>query len=662
MTSTSAAIKSNDCQPDRFLPVPPRQELRGGPPTHPDNKSNNNDLESGPACPPLSSEVPAPVTVPGTLGLVPLRPPSNKTKRLEVKQLPVVLGRTNLAQWWYQSCDCQHYYCRFHCRPVAQNIGSLSKVMIQIDSTGMVHLVGKNPHLVTITPEREDQILQLNDILSIGRRDREPWMRFQVVSKTDAPTINAVGLGTKGEPAPKRLKNTTGSADDGGRDLGAFGSIGASQNKIHAGGGEDSNSNNQGSNNTPRDAPVPSDQINVEVLSRGQHQQSLEYQQQPPEWITTTTTGNRISSRNISSKNYDDSSISAKLYKHQAIVSRLAKAAQAAASAATNLQGLDATKQKRDYLIATGGVQGSNESGPITGQRKRCRGRGIMTESNNHPIASGTNHYSGVGGNGGGHFSSKAIRSADDLFIGSLHRRDSHHPQIHLVFQDYEISARLVRATRRGHSSPSDADMNQRERTLEKQHTRQPRTNQNFLSKPSLHRPQICPQVSSRDCDGIGGLVEDIHKPTQLGMLSKNFEAALFKIDGAGNGSMNEFGKKNENETNCRHNKEDDIFLPPNSSTAMIDYMDQGEAERDDDTIKIKDEFRLTTDRTTSIGQSLSTGTNHYSSDGSPQDPSWNNAFKKTDESGSIVGTTDGVSLPPLLDDESPAEPKHDCM
>lgn len=39
------------------------------------------------------------------------------------------------------------------------------------------NVVGKNPHLITVTPERSDHMLQENDILSIGRRDREPWMR-----------------------------------------------------------------------------------------------------------------------------------------------------------------------------------------------------------------------------------------------------------------------------------------------------------------------------------------------------------------------------------------------------------------------------------------------------------------------------------------------------
>jgi len=114
------------------------------------------------------------------LALIPLHPAGKKLQKLEAKPVPIVLGRTNLANWWWKSCDCGHY-CRLHCRPVAQNIRSLSKVMVQIDSKGVLYTVGKNPHLVTVTPQRDAVPLQVNDIVSIGRKDREPWMRFQVV-------------------------------------------------------------------------------------------------------------------------------------------------------------------------------------------------------------------------------------------------------------------------------------------------------------------------------------------------------------------------------------------------------------------------------------------------------------------------------------------------
>jgi len=104
---------------------------------------------------PLSTEDPSLLLPYRTLALIPLLSTallknSKKLQPLEAKHFPIVLGRTNLSQWWYQSCNCQQYYCHLHCRPVAQNIGSLSKIMIQIDTKGTAHIVGKNPHLVTI--------------------------------------------------------------------------------------------------------------------------------------------------------------------------------------------------------------------------------------------------------------------------------------------------------------------------------------------------------------------------------------------------------------------------------------------------------------------------------------------------------------------------------
>jgi hypothetical protein len=69
------------------------------------------------------------------LALVPLHPGCPSKKKLEAKDFPLVVGRTNLASWWWKSCPCEKY-CRLHCKPVAQNIRSLSKVMIMIDSFG----------------------------------------------------------------------------------------------------------------------------------------------------------------------------------------------------------------------------------------------------------------------------------------------------------------------------------------------------------------------------------------------------------------------------------------------------------------------------------------------------------------------------------------------
>lgn len=106
--------------------------------------------------------------------------------------------------------------------------------------------------------------------------------------------------------------------------------------------------------------------------------------------------------------------------------------------------------------------------------------------------------------------SSKGIRSAEDLFNGSR----PHCPQIHLVFQDYETSAKLVSATQR-EESPRRLD-------------RQPRTDRIFISKPGegpLSYDRMEGRLSSRASERSG---EDA--PDQLGLLSKKFAAALVGV------------------------------------------------------------------------------------------------------------------------------------
>lgn len=118
------------------------------------------------------------------LALIPLHPSNTRKNDCKdppkAKDIPLTLGRTDLANWWWNSCGCQEY-CRLFCRPVAQNVKGLSKVMVMIDSEAKIHVVGRNPQLITIIPERDDNILQINDVINIGRRDREPWMRLQVI-------------------------------------------------------------------------------------------------------------------------------------------------------------------------------------------------------------------------------------------------------------------------------------------------------------------------------------------------------------------------------------------------------------------------------------------------------------------------------------------------
>jgi hypothetical protein len=227
---------------------------------HNNNNNNNDDDDS---CPQLA--------------VVPLHP-ACKNQKLEAKQLPIVLGRTNLASWWWKSCPCQHY-CRLHCRPVAQNIRSLSKVMIQIDTAGRIHMCGKNPHLVTIIPERNDRYLQVNDIISIGRRDREPWMRLQVVEKPNGNQL-----------PPRKLVTDTPECM-------------TTQNDLHLHDHRKSNpsSNNNSNNNNNNNAVAAlnaatsynnhsrhhSSNNNSKNNNNNNNQSSSAVGNNPPEWITT---------------------------------------------------------------------------------------------------------------------------------------------------------------------------------------------------------------------------------------------------------------------------------------------------------------------------------------------------------------------------------------
>ena len=243
-------------------------------------------------------------------------------KRLEAKQFPIVLGRTNLSQWWYQSCDCQHYYCRLHCRPVAQNIGSLSKVMIQIDTKGTARIVGKNPHLVTIiTAERGNNngsnnnsddkdnhsvikddskqigktvgarektnaeikddhqqpiVLRAGDILSIGRRDREPWMRFQIVeTAADANGTSSAKTNANNVPATTSSIELTNGNNEIERKPA---SVTASKQTQSA------HNLNHAKTKTQQGAIVNS--------SSSVQQKSTHHDAQLPEWITTTAPTN----------------------------------------------------------------------------------------------------------------------------------------------------------------------------------------------------------------------------------------------------------------------------------------------------------------------------------------------------------------------------------
>jgi hypothetical protein len=353
MTTTSKAIPYED------------HEVKGGTPTNNDNNNPSPAAAEAAAATATSTTGNENIdtnTGAGTctgagntsssfahLALVPLHP-ACKNQLLESKQLPIVLGRTNLASWWWKSCPCQHY-CRLHCRPVAQNIRSLSKVMIQLDTAGRAHIAGKNPHLVTITPERNDQPLQVNDILSIGRRDREPWMRFQVVPKTD------------NEPPVSQSKAKTHTPD-----------WMVKQNK------NKSSEYGHGRKNK-LEAPAP------------------------PEWITTTR--KRKSSRSSSCTNTKQQQ---QQQQQRPFVSNLLEAA-AAASDNNPINNPDNSNNNNN----SNNLEGSDTNFP---HRKRRRRDNADKKARN--------------------------RNATEPAAPA---EKEHHLQVHLLFQDYETSANLVKAS-----------------------------------------------------------------------------------------------------------------------------------------------------------------------------------------------------------------------
>lgn len=332
------------------------------------------------------------------LALIPLHPASKKPK-LDAKQLPIVLGRTNLAAWWWKSCPCQHY-CRLHCRPVAQNIRSLSKVMIQIDTEGRVHIVGKNPHLITITPEREDSILRINDVISIGRRDREPWMRFQAIKKPaakhrkDAPVASTT----------RRVATKT-SSSECVEPVPATAPFVASRSRSN----RRSVSGNQSKNQT-----LPSNYQN------------------PPEWITTNTRKRKSSGRPTSNSNVEATVDNSKGQRQQP----KQQTAQEAASAAT------IERVQRSYVKANHKPNIANATTEPVRKRRRRNPETAGNDSTPKKSVRRSNRGDAVEKASGGTTTTNG------------EKRDNLH--VHLVFQDYETSASLLQGNEDRRKSESE--------------------------------------------------------------------------------------------------------------------------------------------------------------------------------------------------------------
>lgn len=338
------------------------------------------------------------------LSLIPLHPAS---KKLHAKQLPIVLGRTDLAAWWWKACPCQHY-CRLHCRPVAQNIRSLSKVMIQIDTAARVHIVGKNPHLITITPDRDDKILRENDVISIGRRDREPWMRFQVIRKPEGNGAAPLVVG--------RQRAATATA------------------AVYSSNQRGDKTEVQKSNNAPNATP--------------------------PEWITTDSRKrkpSRSSSKSLSSLSNRGAKQQPKQRPplQQGVDNPQQPTAQEAASAATIARVQMSYVKANHQAAAASNKEAAIAAGGLSPPRKRRR-RGTNADTNtsneNSPrrvrrSGSRHNHKSNdaVATDGlertrsGGNTTGTNTNSNNNV---SSSKRDR--PHVHLVFQDYQTSASLL--------------------------------------------------------------------------------------------------------------------------------------------------------------------------------------------------------------------------
>jgi hypothetical protein len=223
-------------------------------------------------------------------------------------------------------------------------------------------------------------------------------------------------------------------------------------------------------------------------------QRNAHHDAQLPEWITTTTTMNTTTGKrsrlSSSYSNYGTTDTKEQQH-HQAMVATLTKAAAAAGAAADADERNKSKKHYRYNSYYNYYNQSSHEADSNAAQRKRRR----------HSTSSLPYHH-GVSS----HSNKSLIRSAEDLFYNGSSRRggrlqETHNdPQIHLVFQDYETSARLIQAgTRQGrsklrfaketdnddgatnHNSMGKDNESPHPTTTQRKHAR---TDRNFIGKP----------------------------------------------------------------------------------------------------------------------------------------------------------------------------------
>lgn len=465
------------------------------------------------------------------------------------------------------------------------------------------------------------------------------------------------------EPVRKRQKTSQCSAA-GDDTMGIGGSDGGGRNKSHEG-RENPNDNNQGSSlasendlpSAPAMAPIPA--LPDDQPSHSQHQE------RPPEWITTTRAEKGKSSRDTTSRTHNGRDTDTAQQQHnRALVARLAHEA-----AATNDEEIAARDKQETNLRRGGESHRANGSASNAAHRRRRRGRSTRRGGNSLSAHSANKYYSGHARNVGGvagTFSTRAIRSAEDLFFGSLPHRDPQYPQIHLISQGYETSAQLVRATHRGNYGPlTDTSSFHQQQAPGKQHSREPRTDKNFIGKLlSQQRPVDSPVPSSK---GYGGIVCGTvggRQATQLGLLSRNFEAALLGLSPANHSNVHGDGNGDDDDVKHSYDKNSDTIVPAYSSTQMQAGKGQKEAPSNEEVMPATDKV--------SISRRIpSTGIHHYESDGWPEgNPKANELEqplidpeieeKEPNPPELTLAAADGASLPALLDDDSPVEPTQD--
>lgn len=228
------------------------------------------------------------------------------------------------------------------------------------------------------------------------------------------------------------------------------------------------------------------------------------------------------------------------------MVATLTKAAAAAGAAADADERNKSKKHYRYNSYYNYYNQSSYEADSNTAQRKRRR----------HNTSSFAPYHHGVSSHG----NKSLIRSAEDLFYNGSSRRggrlqDTHNdPQIHLVFQDYETSARLIQAgTRKGrsklrlaketdndntgtnHNSMGKNNECPRPTTTQRKHAR---TDRNFIGKPK-EEPTINAATDTNNTATVGNITNGVcerEKPQEqqqsksMGLLSKNYAAALLEV------------------------------------------------------------------------------------------------------------------------------------